>query len=221
MTQNTSTAESEDDDHILFTEEEWAYIGGDTDDAHSDIDKQLASKLTTVIHELDAAWHHLPDPTLKHTFSQESDQTTPAIRGALLSMMALAYHGSQISGDAVGDRVREAVQAAEAARGKHAAVDFDVRTSSMLTPNEVIERLERGADSGISFAELENLWYDPSVSPERIARCESTVLSENPEELVGEIRTLRNESRQPRPPTATVVSVEQFDAKNSDDQPTR
>lgn len=210
MTDRTEAAWGNDDEqHLLFTEQEIEYLANEKTEAPAEkINQRLASKLTTVIHELDVAWHYLPEEVLEQAFGAHSSHNSTAIRGRLLSLIALGYYGDQLNNDDAIERVCEAIRGAEAARGNHAAVDFDVRTSSMLTPEEVIEKLESGDERGISFAEYTNLWYDDAVSPDRIAGCELALFSEAPNNLVAEIRTLREEEpRKPRPPVATVADV--------------
>lgn len=196
----------------FLTEAHRAYLAGKCDESTRETCRtRLRETLPAVLEDLALVWRFLPDEDLKAVFADAPKSQIHGIRGATEPIIALLYYAAKLNGDDIDYRIAEATKAAEAVRGNHAEVDYDVRTTSILSPAETITRLEEtdGAHQAVSVFEQEQLLMAPEVAPERVASLfASGEGGQAVEVLADEIRELRaaDESAS-RPPFATIVNA--------------
>lgn len=206
------TTDEPDDYEGFLTEEDHSYLVNQCDDqTRAACKKRLRRLLPAVLEDLMILWRYLPEEDLRAVFEDAPGDQQHSVRSATESITALLYYAAKLNGDDIEYRFTQGMKAAEAVRGDHAEIDFDVRTSPLLSPTETITRLEESEHGfhTVSDAEREQLWRAPEVSPERIARVfgfgegEETI-----EEVVEDIQAMRDaDEPERRPPFTTIVDV--------------
>jgi hypothetical protein len=156
----------------------------------------------------------MSDADVERVFDTSDDNAKSAIRSGTEALIALLYLGGIVGGDDMGYRFRSGIARAEAARGNHAEVDFDVRTAKLRSPQETMAKLEAGKDKEVSYPEIERLWMTDDVSADRVAKWEAQLTENRTVEAAAEdLRTEREAlSAMVRYPIPTLIDRERLDS---------